>query len=276
MKVSHSSKTRYKECGYSYYLHYMYRLRPIKEKSSLKFGSALDKALNHLLISKNLDESILLFTEEWKKVKETDVEFFKSDLDLSLVPNSEGLSEFEKNWASINEKARIMLTEYSIQVLPKIKRVIDVQHDSILDNGSGDQLPIKPDLICEWEDGKIVLFDNKTASRYYEDDAVKESEQLSTYYDALKEKHNITHCGFIVIPKTIRKRKLPRVEIQILIDTIDEKFITSTYKEYQDVLDGIKAAKFDKNLNSCIGKYGKCTYFNFCKNGNKDGLAEKE
>jgi hypothetical protein len=278
MLISHSSKDKYKNCSYSWFLHYLLKIRPIKEGSALKFGAAIDPALNELLLTRDVNKAISVFEIEWNKfIKDENIKFSKSDLDESLIKNlSENATEFEKNWNSLNEKGKIILEEYSTQVLPKIKKVIEVQHNSQIDNETGDKLSIKPDLICEWEDGRILLVDNKTSSINYEKDSVKNSEQLATYYDILKDKYKIEACAYFVIPKRINKRKRPRIEIKFIIDNVNEDIIEQTYEDYRIVLDNIKEAKFEKNYDSCIGKYGKCCYFDYCRTGSKVGLKEKE
>lgn len=60
-KISHSAVRMYSECGRKYLYHYKYRLRSKVTHGALLFGSALDNALNTLLKTKNLEESIKMF-----------------------------------------------------------------------------------------------------------------------------------------------------------------------------------------------------------------------
>lgn len=275
MKISFSSCNKYYECGFKFFLHYYRKLRPVQERSSLIFGSAIDEGLNKLLLTKNLNDAENIFLEYWNHYKlEKNLKYSKADLETHLLSEVTGEVQAD-SWASLKQKGLIILKEYNEQVIPKIKNVIQVQIDDAIKNDSGDELTVKTDFIAEMHDGSIVLFDNKTSSVKYEADSVKKSEQLATYYEALQEKYKVTHCGYIVIPKVTRKKKLPVIEIEIIIDKVDEKTIEETFKKFETTLDAIKEAKFEKNTNNCISKYGKCEYFDFCKHGSLKGLTEK-
>lgn len=273
MRLSHSAKETYLECGYKYYLHYLMKLRPQGEKSPLIFGDAIDHALNHILEHRDLAKAKKEFDSKWAIAAKKDVQYSKSDVEDHLVEElEEGLN---KAWHSLQAKAYIMLEEYEVQILPRIKRVIEVQLNRFIDNGTGDQLNIKTDFICEWEDGRIILFDNKTSSMKYEEDSVRTSKQLSTYFEMLKDDYKLDACGYIVIPKKINKKKKPKIDIKIIIDQIPEETIAETFTEYDKVLAGVKAAEFPKNKNACFGKFGKCVYWDYCHRNDKTGLAEK-
>lgn len=278
MKISFSAMTKYSDCSYSYFLHYMLKLRTVKEGSALKFGGAMDLALNELLLTKDVVRARHVFATEWiKYTKDGTIKYSKADLDTSLLHEEMLKTTVDmQSWFSLSEKANIMLEEYAVQILPKIKQVISVQFDEVVPNGAGDFLSIKPDLICEWIDRTILLVDNKTSSVTYETDSVRISEQLSTYYDALKEKYGLQKAAFIVIPKRINRRKKPAIDIKVIIDEVQEEVIEETYAKYQTTLDKIKAAEFHKDFDKCIGKYGKCCYYNYCRTGSKEGLIEKE
>lgn len=275
MKISHSAKETYLECGYKYFLHYMLKLRSQDEKSPLIFGDAIDTGLNSMLSVRNLEIGKRDFLLKWNEAKKKTVKFSKSDYEEHLVPNIKGTNE-EKAWESLKEKGIIILEEYFEQIMPKIKKVEEVQLNKFIPNGHGDALNIKTDFICTWEDGRRILFDNKTSSVKYDDNAVKESKQLATYYEMLKEDYKIDACGYIVIPKKINKKKLPRIEIKVIIDNIPEETIASTFKEYDQVLHNVKTAQFPKNEQSCFSKYGKCTYYDYCHKNDKTGLSEKD
>ena len=279
MKISFTSRSMYNECSYKWYLHYMRKLRPSKEPSSFAFGHAIDSALNVLLETKVLNDAIIEFDTKWLKFKnDNNIKYTKSDLEEHLLSEIETkeMSDQEKSWWSLKEKGFILLSEYYDQVLPKIKKVIKVQFEDHITNDQGDKLSIKPDLICEWENGQILLVDNKTSSVKYDINSVKESEQLATYFEALKEQYKLDACAFIVMPKKINKKKKPAINIEIIIDTVQETTIEKTFNDYQIALDGIKEGQFSKNTDNCISKYGPCVYRNYCGNGNSSGLMEKE
>lgn len=276
MKISHSAKTRYLECPRSYYNHYMRKLRPIQESSPLKFGDAVDMGLNLLLETRDVEIAVVQFQHRWKvNALEGNIKYSKSDLQEELVASPTGDIN-QDSFQSLLAKGEILIREYNAQIMPRIKEVIKVQIDDFMENDSGDKLVVKTDFIARWEDGRIILFDNKTSSVKYEQDSVAKSDQLATYFEALKEEYKIDACGYIVIPKKINKKKKPAVQISIIIDTIAEDVITNTLNQFEEVLVGIKSAQFPKNLNNCMGKYGACSYIKYCHEGSSAGLKEKE
>lgn len=111
------------------------------------------------------------------------------------------------NWLSLRQKGYIMLNSYNTKIMPKIKKVLAVQHKFQLENSEGDIVVAIADLIAEWEDGSILLLDNKTSARAYTDDQASHSQQLIVYYHALKEEYKIDKVGFIVLNKGMLKNK---------------------------------------------------------------------
>jgi len=276
MRISHSSKENYLGCAYQWYLHYMRKLRPTEEKSSFAFGAAVDVGLNTLLETRSLNEALIKFQEYWTMFRDNqNIKYTKSDLEEHLIEDVEPRNEKDKSWLSLYEKGNILITEYNEQIMPRIKRVIKVQLDQTIKNHTNDELVIKTDFICEWEDGRILLVDNKTSSVKYEADSVKNSAQLATYFDPLKEEYKLDACAYIVLPKKINKKKKPAIDIKVIIDTVSEDTVEKTFNEYETVLNGIKEAKFEKNTQNCTNKFGKCTYFNYCNNKDSTGLVEK-
>ncbi len=245
------------------------KLRPVAEKSSLAFGNAIDIGLNNLLETRDFEESLYKFEEAWEKYRGKPILYSKADLDEHLVEDDPGNS-----WLSLRRKGVILIEEFNTQVMPRIKRVIAVQVNREVRSDAGDDLVVKCDFVAEWEDGSIVLFDNKTSSVAYKEDSVKTSPQLAIYFEQLKNEYGLDKAGYVVIPKQLRKKKLPAVEIKIIIDDISQEMLNSTLAQYDEVLGQIKAAQFPQNKASCIGKYGKCPYFDYCKSGNKKGLKE--
>lgn len=277
MRISHSAKNTWLECQFKYFLHYFMKLRPVKDKSSFVFGDCIDHGLNHLLETRNLDEAIQKFQERWeKRAKAGNIQYSKADLEEHLVEDQVFKNNDEKTYASLLKKGEILLKEYDAQIMHKIKRVIKVQIDETMYNEDEDELVIKTDFICEWENGQIILFDNKTSSVKYENNSVKLSPQLAIYYEALKEEYKIDKCGYIVIPKKINKKKEPKVLISVIIDDILQSTIDSTHGEFETALKGIKSGSFSKNEKNCISIYGKCTYYDYCHNKSKKGLEEKK
>jgi hypothetical protein len=94
IKLSHSSVQRYSTCGESFRLHYIQKLRPKVTSASLLLGSALDEALNCLLLKDNNDP-YKVFEEKWSvgyinknrvEIKDSlQVVYAKSDLDTTIL-----------------------------------------------------------------------------------------------------------------------------------------------------------------------------------------------
>lgn len=271
MKISHSAKDTYQSCAYKYFLHYFLKLRPTQLRSPLCFGDAIDCGLNVLLETRDIEKAQIVFDERWITYKDKNVAYSKSDLDVFLVEDDPG-----NTWLSLYRRGMILLTEFNEQIMPKIKEVIKVQLDQTAQNALGDELVIKTDFICVWEDGRRVLFDNKTSSMKYAEDSVRVSPQLAIYYETLKAEYNLDAAGYIVIPKRINKVKVPRVKIEVIIDNIDPETTAKTLESYDEVLANIKAASFIPNTSSCVSVYGKCDYYSWCKSGSKEGLEEKK
>lgn len=275
MRISHSASEKFSTCGYSYFLHYYYKLRPIEIKSALVVGGAVDVGLNHLLETRNLEESIVKFKQAWDKTaKSGEIIYSKSDIEEHLLDGVEIKKESDRGYYSWLKKGEILIREYNEQVMPLIKRVIKVQIDEVLENDVGDELVIKTDFIAELHDGRIILFDNKTSSVKYDKDSVKNSEQLAVYYHALKEEYKIDACGYIVIPKKVNKQKKPAVKIEVIIDQVSEETINNTLQKFHNNIESIKLGLFNKNLNNCRNIFGDCPYIKYCHQNDMTGLKE--
>lgn len=90
IKLSHSAKSKYLQCGHSYKLHYIDKLRPVSISSALIFGSAIDEAINCLLLSGRenpaaLRMACLEFDKKWEQGQNSNYEI----VDLPLNPNIE-------------------------------------------------------------------------------------------------------------------------------------------------------------------------------------------
>jgi PD-(D/E)XK nuclease superfamily len=105
IKLSHSAKSKYLQCGHSYRLHYIDKLRPVTLSSNLVFGSAIDNALNKMLESKMdrafkqtpqelLQNTIDEFNRSFEQGQNSNYEI----VDLPLNPNLEyGRYDFDSD-----------------------------------------------------------------------------------------------------------------------------------------------------------------------------------
>lgn len=323
IKLSHSASDKYEKCPALYKYHYIDRIRPVKKGSALFFGSALDEAFNVLLDSKKeisvfkkddgtsvLQAAIQKFEDEWDDQCDSDcIDYFKSDIDLSLLDDSikKDLTVFDpevedheaflkecfsilkdKNklskedqvlynriaWECLNVKGKMLVKAYYEDILPQIAKVFDIQKKIELPDEDGNLIIGYIDAIVSFIDApdKKVVLDNKTSSKPYKDDSVATSPQLGTYCEA----EDIELGAYAVVEKHIRKRE-PRTRTQLIIDKVEENTIDETFKKYDNVLDGIQKEQFDKNYDSGCYFFGRpCDYYSYCRsNGeNKNGLEE--
>lgn len=206
----------------AFYLHYIMRLRSRELGSALLFGSAMDSGLNVLLLEKDLDRAKAVFLDAWttQRVDGEEIQlrkcnyikYSRADLDESLV------DEIDDNpsWSALKNKGLAILEQYNEQIIPDIEEVYLVQKKIEITNDQDDSFIGFVDFVAKWRPtGKTILFDNKTSSIKYAPDAARDSEQLATYYEALKDDLKIDGVGYIVIQKVLRKKKLPRVQIDV-------------------------------------------------------------
>jgi len=211
-KLSHTAVEKYLECSLCYKLHYLDGIRPVRQKSALLFGSALDSGLNHLLLTKDLAEATNIFHKQWSKVNDEMTDFSKSDLDQELIEyfSVEWSNLHSASWLSLFYKGNLFLEQYYKDILPRIKKVIAVQERMSLKNADGDEITGILDLIVKWEDGKTYLLDNKSSSVKYAPDSAKMGQQLPLSYYIVKDKYKLDGVGYIVMSKKINKNKVKK------------------------------------------------------------------
>lgn len=312
-RLSYSAVERYNVCPRAYFYHDIAKIREKVVGSALVFGSAMDSALNALMKPGSKEDPYQAFEDSWRLAKINEVEerlsttdnvrYSLGDLDVSVLdeatskrlkryidqadiliqkrrsklmtPKDEKVYNFLA-WHSLRAKGRMMIDAYLKEIKPNVKRVIAVQKSFMLENEEEDRFIGFIDMICEWKDGRIVVFDHKTTSSNYTEDSVKESRQLATYFTV---EDSITRdnlfAGFIVLHKNIRKKD-PRVKVQIFIDKIPDDLIEKVFEDYDTVNTKTKNGDFTKNYDSCERPmpYGRCAFYGLCHEGKMDGLVD--
>lgn len=259
--LSHTAKNKYLNCPLSWYMHYKLKLRERIVGSALPFGTAIDAAQEALLKGKTLEEAIKIFDDLWiaPKINGKQLDGPTTKLiKFSKADGKEGLADTA--WGNLREKGHLLIAAYQQEIMPSIKDVLAVQKRISIKNDYGDSIIGFADMIVKWEDGRNILFDNKTSSKKYPLDAVTEGDkagQLALYFEALQEEYSLDAAGFIVLEKEIRVRE-PRTRIQTLIDTVPENIIEETFQEFEEVLTGIKLGQFPSNHPHCNQFYGDC------------------
>ena len=306
--LSFTALSKYLSCPEEYNLYYNERIRLDQIGSPLYFGKAVDNALNTLLLTRDITKAKELFNTLF--IDDKDVVYSEMDVDAEIITQEQ--YEQSPAYYSMKEVGNIILDSYNKEVMPKIKKVMAIQEETIITSVDGDKLKILPDLVCEWEDGTIILFDNKTSSLPYDNDSADKSIQLSLYYEILKDKYSLQKLGFIVMRKNLKKNRIkicsecgydgsgarhstcpnkknngrcggiwnetiqPEAYIQIIINEPNQVFINNILDTTDKVNHNIKSKNFYKNLGAC--KRGKrlCDYYNLCHNNSMQGLNKKE
>lgn len=282
LQLSFSACQRYILSPMSYYLHYLLRIRPIETGSALVFGSALDSAINVLLEARrdgrepSLDLARAMFDQVFAAIDPHTIKYSKADYDSSMASDNDEPHPFDKSpppaWHCLQKKGHILIEEYFNQALPKLEKVLAVQKTISLKNEIGDEFTGVIDFIAQI-DGKIWIVDNKSSSIKYAKDAVGESGQLATYFEAMKDEYELSGGLYIVIPKNLRKKKKPVVEIEFVFGEIREQLIEKTFNDYDNVLNGIKTGKFEctrSQRDGCCSKPWGCSFKRYCESGGQD------
>lgn len=250
----------------------------------------MDIGLNTLLIQKMEGKPMEIlkakeaFLKNWQSGevdgKELDfskpyvIKFSKSDRDEAFLSEADveliQTGTVDPAWVCMRRKGLMMIEAYADQILPKIQKVHFVQKNIKLTNETDDSFIGFIDFCATWEDGKTYIFDNKTSSIKYDMDAVEKSEQLSTYYEAMKDELSLDGAGYVVVPKKFRKQKMPLVPIEIRLGKIDEKLLEKTFQMYDEVLHGIKMGEFQCNPEMCASTPWGCGYEKYCASGGTD------
>jgi len=305
LKLSYSANNKYKQSPMAWFLHYTLRLREERMGSALAFGSAMDKALNTLLEnkrdSKNASASntfietfeFIEYNGEKLDLKTSEkIKWLKSDLDTDvLIDEDQTLLDkaYKAEWVCMRRKGLLMIAAYEIQVMPHIKEVVSIQDYVSIPNEEGDEVigyidfvakffvdesvPGAPLHLTKYND-KIITFDNKTSSMTYKADSVQKSDQLGTYFEWQGNKSDF--AGYIVIPKKIRKQKLPLIPIDIIIDEVAPEVREATFQSYSDTINGIKTGEFQCYGDKCRKSMFGCCYATYCASNGKDttGLVQ--
>lgn len=290
IQLSYSAAQKYLLSPRAYYLHYILRLRPSELSSALFFGNAMDLGLNTILTQKMKDKPIDtsvakdIFLKAWesqdvdgKKIVFSEpgtIKFSKTDQDETFL-NETDIDDITVNgldpaWVSMRRKGLMMIDAYVDQVLPRIKKVHFVQKHIKLTNQTGDSFIGFIDFCATFDNDKTYIMDNKTSSIKYKSDSVNTSEQLSTYYEAMREELNLDGAGYVVIPKKFRKQKIPFVPIEIQFGEINEELIAKTFQMYDEVLHGIKMGRFECNPEKCAQVPWGCGYRRYCESNGQD------
>lgn len=164
--------------------------------------------------------------KDWAELFKYDSKYFdtrteiedlvKAGTDWLDIPEEKRMVYNYGNWLCLQKKGKLLIEAFHKDILPQIKEVLAVQMQVELDDGEGNIFNGVIDYIAKLHDGRIAIMDNKTTSTEYDEDAVKISEQLATYYAILNIfnedpehswKHKIDCAGYSVLSKKINVDK---------------------------------------------------------------------
>lgn len=206
------------------------------------------------------------------------------------------------NWCSLERKGHLMIEALKSKVLPKLTKIIATQKEIQLKNAEGDTITGFADLVAMYgpHENDVVVFDLKTSTLNYEEDAVLTSPQLSLYVHALSEEFKTRKAGFIVLNKRVQKNKAkvcskcnrdgtssrartcdntingtrcgsswvetlnPEIYVQIIVDVIPDQTENIVLDNMDHINQMIKQGIFHRNLSNCVRPWGKCPFFNVC------------
>jgi hypothetical protein len=274
-RVSHTQREAYELCPYKYKLRYIDRYKSTIESSALVFGNALDNALNDMLLGK--DSYHETFDSEWGKCADLTIEYYKSDLDVSLLsPEELTLPKSQQNFLSLARKGHKLLDAYKLDIMPRIKNVISVQGEMLIlgydefGEPTEDSITGKLDLVAVIEDDNKVertaVLDNKTTSSPYPKNSVQKKDQLPLYAQAFPD---IEWFGYLTMNKKT-------YDTQVILDKVDETRKEEVLQKFVTMLDNIRDNKFEKNLKSCFSFGRRCEYWTHCHRGYFDSHIYKE
>lgn len=315
-KLSYSAYKEYHDCPRKYKLNRIDGV-PQPQTSALIVGSIVDEIIGAILNKQPWD-----FGQICLKYMGQDMHFYKDDLDLDLL-DLNYISEFAKShgwngddigsalksfmqdqenlsngqrsvlynavWECLQIKIRAMVDSFQKWILPQIAEVHDIQT-----HVEDDKVHGYLDFTATLKDGRKVLFDLKTSSRAYDQDAVLKSPQLSLYA-AL---HDYEYAGYIVLVKNLNKNKIktctpcgheetggnrvncpkckekmeftmePTSFSQLIVNKVPDFNKHLTKQAMYDTLNAINKGIFPQNLNSCFWMYGReCPYVAKCWKG---------
>ncbi len=273
MKISHSKKELYETCPKKYEYKYVQGYYRDETSASLLFGSAIDNALNYVLLCVKKNRPQKPKVAKWlfqrgmdKWYGQNPLLFFKGE----QPPGNDNPTQKEV-WDHLCTLGPKMIDTYITEILPQFKSIEDVQIRKDIENGEGDTLVLIADFKGVLNDGTVVVADNKTASpstyKTYTKNSVNTKGQLPLYGEHL----NVENGAYIVLEKVLKEGK---VNWKIITSKIDESVVASVYDEISEVAGNIKAGVFPKNEKACF-KFRQCEYFAMCKYGKMQGILKK-
>jgi hypothetical protein len=292
MRISYSAVDKYKTCSMMYKLHYVDKIREVGTTSALLFGSAVDEALNYLILNykkkDRLENTISIFNTEMSKwLNNFTVKFYNNDFDKRIltpydIEIIDSACKLIQNhyfgWFSLYRKGISLIKSYNKDIIPNIKKVKSVQKKIFKKNQKGDSIIMFLDAEIMWKgDSEYSVVDNKTSSSSYSRSKIEKSPQLALYSFFSKN----SKISYVVLRKDLNSKGTVR-PIQVLHHDCEQEVIEEVLNEVDLTMEKIKNKEFSKTSESwkCNKIYGKkCIYYDICHNNKNykeiDGLIKK-
>lgn len=241
-----------------------------------------------------------------------DIQYSKRNPYKNISPKQ--LKYFNRvSWLSLERKGEILLKSFYDQFLPKIKRVVDTQKYTRIEDGE-DSITGVIDMVLEIEGyDKPVIFDLKTAAKLYEQKEIDLTQQLTLYAAMKAKEYNTDLVGYVVLCKNIPREivnvcakcshiktgrhatcdntkadgtrcggswtetKTLKPQVQVLVERKTEQQMLDLMTDYANIIAAMKANIVYKNTSKCLNWYGsKCVYYDKCHNNDSSGLIKKQ
>ena len=169
------------------------------------------------------------------------------------------------------EKGKLMISEYRNTVIPMINKVESIQQKISISNEDGDEITGLIDFRASFMDNpsQVYTMDNKTSRKAYPENATRESLQLATYCEAVKD----NHAGYVVVEKKLYK-KTPQVRINVQRDVIPEETLNNCFDRFEKTVYNVQAGIFPENRSSCFAFGRVCEYYKVCNYNDYSGLVK--
>lgn len=193
-----------------------------------------------------------------------------------LLPDDQLLFNF-LSWHSLVEKGKLMVDTYRKVILPQIDTVESIQKNISIKNEDGDEITGLIDFTAKFSgDSNVYICDNKSSSKPYTAESVKESFQLATYCEA----EGVNTAAYVVMEKKLFKKDKDNIvngiRASIIKDVVPEIQLQKTFDRFESVVYNVQQGKFPKNTDSCFAFGRKCEYFGVCNYNDYTGLTKLE
>jgi hypothetical protein len=312
--LSNSQIDTYQTCPKKWYNQKVLRLRPTWTNSAFLFGSAIDAAVEQMLL--NVGKTVRIdpweaFTDNFTYseiqinntiYKEEEallrINFFSNDIQPELFDSEKEREEADAilGFAKAKRKAKEALTRAEQlaynktafnSLLAKADYFLEALEEWIDENvkevhAIQKKIEIKNDegdVFVGYLDFVVTLMDGR---KILVD--LKTSSNPKAYYPegcveesrqlAIYAQEEGLDAAAYLVIDKVIRKRDPRVRLHFIEGEVTEEQLDQVFDEIADVTVRIKNKEFPKNKDSCFAYGSKCEYYNFCHFGKKKGLEK--